>query len=62
MLRTIVFVLTLWLIGFILHVAGSLIHIVLALRWLILAVDLLKTQAEYRMKHALSKRRTVLGC
>ena len=42
-LRTILFVLVaLWLIGFALHVAGSLIHILLGLALVVLVVDLIK--------------------
>ena len=45
MLRTILFVLvTLWLIGFVLHVAGSLIHILLGLAVVVLVVDLIKSR------------------
>ena len=43
MLRTILFVLVaLWLIGFALHVAGSLIRILLGLALVVLVVDLIK--------------------
>ncbi len=44
MLRTVVFVLVmLWLIGFVLHVAGSLIHILLGIALVVLVVDLIKS-------------------
>jgi hypothetical protein len=43
-LRTVVFVLVmLWLIGFVLHVAGSLIHILLGIALVVLVVDLIKS-------------------
>ncbi len=34
----------LWLIGFVLHVAGSLIHILLGLALVVLVVDLIKSR------------------
>jgi hypothetical protein len=44
-LRTILFVLVvLWLIGFALHVAGSMIHILLGLALVVLVVDLIKSR------------------
>lgn len=44
MLRTVVFVLVmLWLVGFVLHVAGSLIHILLGIALVVLVVDLIKS-------------------
>jgi hypothetical protein len=43
-LRTVVFVLVmLWLVGFVLHVAGSLIHILLGIALVVLVVDLIKS-------------------
>jgi hypothetical protein len=39
-----VFVLVmLWLVGFVLHVAGSLIHILLGIALVVLVVDLIKS-------------------
>lgn len=44
MLRTVVFVLVmLWLVGFVLHVAGSLIHILLGIALVVLVVDMIKS-------------------
>jgi hypothetical protein len=43
-LRTVVFVLVmLWLVGFVLHVAGSLIHILLGIALVVLVVDMIKS-------------------
>jgi hypothetical protein len=42
-LKSIVFILVaLWLIGFALHVAGSLIHILLGIALVVLVIDLIK--------------------
>jgi hypothetical protein len=42
-LKTIVFILVaLWLIGFALHVAGAMIHILLGLALVVLVIDLLQ--------------------
>ena len=44
MLRTVVFVLVmLWLVGFVLHVAGSLIHILLGIALVVLVVYMIKS-------------------
>jgi hypothetical protein len=46
MLKSIVFILVaLWLIGFALHVAGAMIHILLGLALVILVIDLLMPKA-----------------
>jgi hypothetical protein len=45
-LKSIVFILVaLWLIGFALHVAGSLIHILLGIALVVLVIDLVKPRA-----------------
>jgi hypothetical protein len=45
MLKTILFVLVvLWLVGFALHLAGSLIHILLGLALVVLVVDLIRSR------------------
>jgi hypothetical protein len=46
MLKSIVFILVaLWLIGFALHVAGAMIHILLGLAVVVLVIDLVRPKA-----------------